>query len=154
MRKLLPLTLAAVGLLLAGCTTDNATPTAGRPANLPRGAQVLLPPAKINAIAKGMTGDEVTQLLGKPDRLTAYPGGGPTGQVWSYNIAVVNRVDQISSGTREVPSWNPITNQPTTTIEPILTQRRSRRFTTLDLLFVDGHLLERRPGRDFDVQID
>lgn len=115
---------------------------------------MLIAPEKINAINKGMSADEVTQVLGKPDQVDAYPGGGPTGQVWTYKIAVENRVEQVSTGIREVPSWDPVANHATTIREPILTNRRIRRYTTLELLFTDGHLLERRAGRDVNVQLD
>jgi len=146
----------------AGCETDNSgsgARSAGSAASSfgRRGGgrtELLIPAAKINAIAQGMTADEVRQLLGKPNRVQSYAAAGKTGEIWTYNLSVTEVVKEVSTGVREIESINPMTNQPMTIREPIMTQKRSQHYSTLELLMIDNHLVERRPGRDVDVGFD
>jgi hypothetical protein len=146
-------------LLLGACQTDNSgsgatTGRSGASAMVPRNADLLIPAAKVNAIAKGMTADEVRALLGAPERVEPYSSAGATAKVWIYTLAVETKFHQVSTGMQEIPSYDPITGAATVIREPIMANRRVKRYTTLELLMVDDRLVERRPGRSVDVNFD
>ena len=151
--------VAAV-LLLGACQTDNSgsgaksAQGARAAAMVPRNADLLIPAAKVNAITKGMTGEEVRAVLGAPERIEPFSSAGTNAKVWIYTLAVETRFHQISTGVQEIPAYDPITGASTVIREPIMANRRVKRYTTLELLMVEDRVVERRPGRSVDVNID
>lgn len=146
-------TIAAAAALIAfgGCATDNNTPTP-KNAGAPRvnRANMLIPANKVNAIAKGMKGETVQQLLGKPFNVQPFSGGNVKGEIWTYRISVTETANQVPTSMRDVPAWDPIANQQITVQEPVYQIEHVRMYTTLQLLIVDGRLVERKPGVDID----
>jgi hypothetical protein len=158
-RVILSMAVAAV-VGLSGCQTDNSgsgaqkVPSPSLGTRLPRDAEMLIPAAKVNAIARGMSADEVRALLGTPEHVQPYGSRGGNAKIWIYNLAVQRTFHQVSSGIREVPAFDPITGASIVVREPIMTNRRVKRYTTLELLMIDDRLMERRPGHSVDVSID
>jgi hypothetical protein len=145
----------ALLLTLAGCVSDSATPTTkpaattapARPAPLTHD-DLLIPAAKVNAIAKGMKAETVRELLGAPNNVRAFAAGGEKSEIWVYRISVTDRAQQTPTSTRDVPGWDPISNKEVVTKEPVYQVEHIRTFRTLELLIVDGRLIERKPGVD------
>ncbi len=150
---------SATVLLLAGCATDSSAPTANTaaaPAAKPapkheeKKPETLIPVAKINSIAQGMKAETVREILGKPSQVTPFKKDTITGEIWTYRVAYADTLDQVATSMKEVPGWDPINNRAISIQEPVYQLQRTRVYTTLELLIVDGRLIQRKGGRDVD----
>jgi hypothetical protein len=153
--RLLLTTCVTLLLLLASCASEPASTPAKSaaaaeskaPATVPKGVELLIPAAKINAIAKGMRAEDVRAVLGSPTEVNQFTSGALTGEIWTYRIAASDTTTQVPTAMRDVPGWDPFSNRPITLQEPVYQVQHIRTYDTLDLLIVDGRLIERKPGR-------
>lgn len=145
----------AAALLLGGCETapaddsETGAPTATKSvAGAETRGTVMIPAATVNALANGMSGDQVRALLGRPQTTRPFRPGGPGAEVWVYRISYVETTRQVAASTRDVPAFNPITGDQINVAEPVYQNQYTRTYRTLELLLIDGRLIERKAGTE------
>ena len=115
-----------------------------------RPEELLIPVKNVNALVRGMTAEQVTQLLGKPTRVATVPDAAVKSEIWTYRISVKQSTDQVATSMRDVSVFDPLTNDIKTIKEPVFQLQYTHTYTTLELLMVDGKLIERKGGREID----
>lgn len=145
----------AAALLLGGCETSSpsesdvgagAKPAATRSA----GELALVPAAKLDALVQGMSETQVRDLLGEPRSKRAATKVGPGAVIWTYRVGTREIVTQVPVAMEDVPSFNPLTGQPTTRQEPVYRNQHVTIYRTLELLFLDGLLAKRTSGQEVE----
>lgn len=125
-------------MLLAACASDSKSPApAGTTA--PVVSSVL---AGYGKLAKGLTGDQVRELLGAPAETKPLIAGGTKSLIWSYPLRTINEVRLVAVATEEIPATNPLTGQSTTRTEPVYQNQSIDATDTLHLLMVGDRLIE------------
>lgn len=145
----------AAALLLGGCETSS--PSEGGPGAVRKPAATraaaelaLVPAAKLDALVHGMSEAQVRQLLGEPRSVRAATKLGPGASVWIYRIGATEGVTQVPVSMEDVPSYNPLTGQPTIRQEPVYRNQHVTTYRTLELLFLDGLLAKRTTGQEVE----
>lgn len=125
--KNLPTIVAIIGIAFAleGCTTTPNRETSKAPTK----GRIIL--------HKGMSSDEVHDLLGDPLTIKANEDGVET---WTYEDSR-DYMSQVQAETREVPYIHPISREPATRIEAVTKTKTDRITLTTDLIFYDGKLI-------------
>jgi len=115
-----------------------------------RPQEMLIPAKRINALVKGMPATAVRDSLGAPETVKTLATTPAKTEVWTYRIAVVEHTEQVATSMRDVPAWDPLSNRAITVQEPVYQMLHTRIYTTLELLIVDGKLVERKGAREIE----
>ncbi len=130
-------------LLVAGCSSlspsaaTSATATAKTPS-----APEIDSDNPVRLLKKGLTGAQVTALLGAPAAVKPQKAEGVAAEIWTYTRSTRAGARQVSTGTRDVPYVDPITGVMRNLQEPIFEMQATYVIETTELLMLSGVLAE------------
>lgn len=122
-----------VAAIAAGCAGPG-----GEVAPHDRVAETIANPE--SALHIGMSAEEVTGFLGKPDEVHALASSNGLGETWIYRTRVTRGTDLVSGRTESRPYYDPFTGQVREIQEPVYTQQSVSGIDQLNLLIYDGKL--------------
>jgi hypothetical protein len=138
---LAPLALIAV---LAGCVNPPSAPAPATAGTGPTAAVVGDHPEQ--ALKKGMTADQVRQIMGAPAEIKPKPAPTGNAEVWVYRRTVLGPPQQVQVGTKPISvvakDADGIYRSRVVQEEPIYRQVHDRITETVLLLMFDGQLVE------------
>lgn len=142
------LLMAGLLSLLAGC---GSAPEPGvRPVEAPQ-SKATAEPNPFDAVKKGMTASEVRKLVGEPKEIKPFKASDlKNSEVWVYQHKVAERTRLVTVGTREVPVADTMTGKAGVIQESVLGNEYLTVPETVELLMIEGQLIElkRKPKLD------
>lgn len=123
--KIAILGLALAGLILAGCANMPSTPAAEQD--------------PWQALAKGMTADQVRAAFGQP--INVRPMQTPGAEIWVYRRMTAREVGLVALKTEDIPFNDPFSGQQRTIQEPVYSQEERTVEEELQLLLYEGKLM-------------
>lgn len=120
-----PVLICCLSVLWIGCETTSTTAGGGK------NEQIFL--------RKGMSKEEVKELLGEPLQVARTEGNNKTLETWTYE-ETKHYTRQVQADTREVPYVNPITREEGFRTEAVTTVKTDRFTLVTELFFLDGVL--------------
>jgi outer membrane protein assembly factor BamE (lipoprotein component of BamABCDE complex) len=140
-RALAPLALIAV---LAGCVNPPSSPAPANAGSGPAAAAAGDHPER--TLKKGMTADQVRQIMGAPAEIKPKPAPTGKAEVWVYRRTVLGPPQQVQVGvqpiTVTVQDPDGVTRQKTLREDPIYRQAHDKITETILLLMFDNQLVE------------
>jgi hypothetical protein len=136
--RLLVLTTGLVLGLLPGCASAPSDQEAD-----PKAAQGPAPGGERSLAAnlrKGMTQEQVREMLGNPAQIRPVRGAEGTSERWVYERRVSQVVDQQATGSQDVPYIDPFTGEMRMIQEPTYSQVTKTITEELHLLWRNGGL--------------
>lgn len=126
--------LALAGLILAGCANMPSTPAAEQDRKAQPSQQ-----DPWQALAKGMTADQVRAAIGQA--INVRPMQTPGAEIWVYRRMTAREVAMVPLKTQDVPYVDPVTGQQRMTQELVYSQEVRTVEEELQLLLYEGKLV-------------
>jgi hypothetical protein len=123
-------------LLVAGCAS--APETSPRPADAAR----TKAPDPFVGLQKGMTAEEVKNLVGEPKEIKPLIAAGLKGEDWLYDHTIADFTKSVGSGTQDMPVTNPLTGATSVAPQTVMTEEYVTVHETVDVLMFDGRVIE------------
>jgi hypothetical protein len=126
--------LALAGLILAGCANMPSTPAAEQDRKAQPSQQ-----DPWQALAEGMTADQVRAALGQPIKVRPMQTSGA--EIWVYRRMTAREVRMVPLKTEDIPYVDPLSGQERTIQEPVYSQEERTVEQELQLLLYEGKLM-------------
>jgi hypothetical protein len=139
--------VASLTLLLAGCSSASVTDARPAGATQSGGPQNGVSDQALAALQKGMTTEQVRNLLGQPAEIKPFKTGEIGAYVWTYRRSLNSGVRQVTTGMREVPYIDPLTGATRTMREPVYSNEIIVIHETVELLMFQDRLAEWKRSR-------
>ena len=123
----------------SGCAS---TPAAGAGPVAPAKTTTAVQANPLDALKKGMTAQQVRACVGVPDQINPFKSGELPSEVWVYSRVISEEARPMAVGTREVPSFNPMTGVSGTVTEQVIGNEFIKYSEITELLMIDGRLIE------------
>ncbi len=95
----------------------------------------------------GMTGEQIVEIVGKPNRVKKIKQDGLDAEVWYYTFdKPVNR-RQVATSTRDVPYFDPLFDRMKMMKEMVFSQETTYLEETTELLMINGMLAQSKRYR-------
>lgn len=127
-RNLRLLLVAALAAIVSACTTTPAgslRPAAANP---------------LEALAKGMTGDEVKAAWGAPLEIRPFKDDADNARVWVYQRNLRTNQTPVAATLQEVPFYDPISGEYRPFKEPYFNEQITTTTQVVELIMVDDRL--------------
>jgi hypothetical protein len=143
-RAFAPLALIA---LVAGCVNAPTAPSATAPAvSGTRPAIAVAPGHPEQALTKGMTADQVRQIMGAPAEVKPRPAPTGNAEVWVYRRTTYGGAQQVQVGSRPITvseqGADGTYRDRIIREDPIYRQAHVKTTDTIQLLMFDGRFVE------------
>ncbi len=137
-------------LFLAGCSGPPAPGPASAAVPPANKTKATPKPDPFAAVQKGMTAAEVRSLVGEPKEIKPFKAGDLKSEVWVYQHTIAERTRQVEVGTQDVPVVDSLTGRAGTAKESVMGLEFVTVSETVELLMIEGQVIEikRKPRLD------